>query len=80
MYKPKEDSLGSWREEVGLPNSKGERTHYAGGTEGDPTVDAILAYLEEEKRRKQAETQKQQNPDDTSSKTPQRDEDELTNR
>ena len=49
------DFLDSWREEVGIKNSKGETKHYSGGSEYDPTAEAIRAYLEAEKQKKQKE-------------------------
>lgn len=55
------DSLDGWREEVGIKNSKGEVKHYAGGSEYDPTAEAIRAYIEEEARKaKAAQAQKDQ--------------------
>ena len=49
------DFLDSWREEVGIKNSKGEVKHYEGGSEYDPTVEAIKAYLREEELKKKRE-------------------------
>lgn len=42
------DFLDSWREENGMKNSKGEVKHYAGGSEYDPTAEAIRAYMREQ--------------------------------
>lgn len=49
----KYDGLDGWREEVGIKNSKGEVKHYEGGSEYDPTAEAIKAYMEAEKRKQQ---------------------------
>lgn len=51
----KYDSLDGWRESVGIKNSKGVVKHYAGDCEYDPTAEAIRAYEEEQKRKKQQE-------------------------
>ena len=50
MSNPNYDALDSWREEVGIKNSKGEVKHYAGGCEYDPTAEAIMAYEREQAR------------------------------
>lgn len=50
------DSLNSWKEENGMKTSKGEIKHYAGGSEYDPTAEAIRSYMEEQKRRNQKQS------------------------
>lgn len=50
MTNPNYDSLDGWREEVGIKNSKGEVKHYAGGSEYDPTAEAIMEYEREQAR------------------------------
>lgn len=50
------DFLDSWKEENGIKNSKGEVKHYAGGSEYDPTAEAIRAYMEEQKRKAQKQS------------------------
>jgi hypothetical protein len=57
MADQKYDSLDGWREEVGIKTSKGEVKHYAGGSEYDPTAEAIRAYIEEEARKAKAAEQ-----------------------
>lgn len=56
----KYDALDSWREEVGIKNSKGEVKHYEGGCEWDPTAEAIKAYLEEQKKKEREFAKRQQ--------------------
>lgn len=47
------DALDSWREENGMKTTKGTVKHYEGGSEYDPTAEAIKAYIEQEKRKQQ---------------------------
>ena len=47
----KYDALDSWREEVGIKTSKGEVKHYEGGSEWDPTAEAIKAYLKAQEQK-----------------------------
>lgn len=44
------DPLDGWRDEVNIKNSKGEVRRYAGGSEYDPTAEAIMAYEREQAR------------------------------
>lgn len=44
MENQKYDALDSWREEVGIKTTKGEVKHYEGGSEYDPTYEALIAY------------------------------------
>lgn len=47
----KYDALDSWREEVGIRTTKGEVKYYEGGSEYDPTAEAIRRYMEQERRK-----------------------------
>ena len=49
------DGLDSWREENGMKTTKGETKHYEGGSEYDPTYEAILEYERQQKLKKQQE-------------------------
>ena len=49
------DGLDGWREENGFKNSKGETLHYEGGSEYDPTYEAILAYERQQKLKQEKE-------------------------
>ena len=54
------DFLDSWREEVGIKNSKGEVKHYAGGSEYDPTAEAIMAYMREQEKLEKQKAEKKE--------------------
>ena len=45
----KYDALDSWREENGFKTTTGRTVKYEGGSEYDPTAEAIKAYIMQKK-------------------------------
>ena len=50
----KYDALDSWREENGFKTTTGRTVKYEGGSEYDPTAEAIKAYIMQKKMEEKA--------------------------
>ena len=56
----KYDALDIWREENGFKTTTGRTVKYEGGSEYDPTAEAIKAYIMKKKMQEKAEQAKAQ--------------------